>query len=573
MEKHKVNWGDWVTPSLILVTPFLNFLDYHAYGLARPESLLIIAILAGLGLCVSLTISLWSRVPFPVLRRWVPLRAGLLALVVVFFVDSQPDLRKPGINLLSDIFSDGGRCVPCIGSFFVIVFLLVFAAALPLGKNAGKVFAAVFAVMLVSTLLLPRAADDRRVIIRSETAIPATENTRSDLPVVVHIILDEQIGIEGIPGDLPGGMDLRAELRDFYVENGFRVFGRAFSQYVNTGDSLSNLVNAAAQSRGERFVTPFRSTAGAGYIMSENAWFERLDAMGYRFHVYQSDYLDFCAKTYRISSCTNYPANGVAVLRDMEAPTTTRVALVFGYFLQPLSFFSFVNGLPSSLRNHGKEPQTVEVAPDRWNPAALSAPWAKLAAERLIDDLRMAEPGTVYFAHLLLPHRGFVLDENCGLKQDPGSWYDHPHLGLVSGQRLSGQSRRERYIEYFKQVRCTRNLMGGVMEALEKSGSLDSATIVIHGDHGSRIAGLPPLEKHASRLTDTDMVDNFSVLFAIRSAGLEPAYESRVRSVQALFAEFAFGRPFGGERSVVFLRPTAGGPSADLIELPFPGFE
>lgn len=570
ISKYKVNWGDWLAPALILVMPFVNFLDYQAYGLLHPESLSIIAILAGSGLAVSLLISLWPRLPLPLLPWSLPLRPVFLALAVVFLVDFQPDLKKPVINLISEVISDGTRCVPCIGSYFTIVFLLVFAIAYVLQQNAGKVFAAAFAVMLATTLLLPRAAEDRRVIIRSESAVPATGAMRPDLPPIIHIVLDEHIGIAGVPQDLPGGTALRANLLDFYVGNDFRVYGEAFSQYVNTGNSLSNLMNGTAQPRGQLIMAP----SGPGYRVSENAWFDRLSARGYRIKVYQSDYLDFCAgEGHRIGSCTRYPANGIAVLRNLEAAMMTKIALLFDYFSQPSSFYGFANRFPSYLRNLRRDTGPSEAVPDRWQPAALSAPWAKMAAERLIDDLRKAEPGNAYFAHLLLPHRGFVMDENCRLKPDIDSWYDHPRLGLEPGQRLAGQSRRARYIEYFKQVRCALRTMGGVLEALSQSGVLDKAIVIVHGDHGSRIAGLPPHEIHASGLTRTDLADNFSVLFAIRSPDLKAGYDSSVRSAQALFAELAYGRPIDDERAVVFLAPIAGGPTATLVEYPLLDFE
>lgn len=63
--------------------------------------------------------------------------------------------------------------------------------------------------------------------------------------------------------------------------------------------------------------------------------------------------------------------------------------------------------------------------------------------------------------------------------------------------------------------------------------------------------GLSPLELHVSGLTRTDLSDSFSVLFA----------------------ELAYGRPIEDERAVIFLTPTAGGPSAPLVEYPFPDFE
>lgn len=569
IEKGKGDWADWLAPTLILVTPFVNFLDYHAYGLLHPESLVVIAFLAALGFAGGMLTATWRYLPLPMVPWSLPLQPVFLALALVYFVDFQPDLKKPLIHLISLVFSDGARCVPCIGSYFVAVFLLIFAIACVLGRNVGRVFTAVFAVVLATTMLFPRPAEDGRVINQTKPTELVGEATRDDLPVVVHIVLDEHIGIEGLPDELLGAEALRRDLRDFYVDNGFRVYGRAFSQYVNTGNSLSNLVNGTAQSRGELFMIPITTNSRPRYVVAQNAWFDRLTTQGYLINVYQSEYLDFCAdEAHRIVSCSSYPVSGAAVLRDLQATTGMKMSLLFGYFLAPSSFNGLVKRIPQYLRNLR---QTPAGAPDRWQPAALSAPWGMKAAERLAADLRTAKPGTAYIAHLLLPHRGFILDETCRLKPDPESWYDHPRLGLAHGQRLSDQARQNRYQEYFKQVRCAGSVMDGVLNALSQSGFLDRAIVIVHGDHGSRIAGLPPVEFHSSELTETDLADNFSALFAIRAPDLEAGYDSSRRSVQALFADLVLGQPISGERTVVFLAPRGGGPGADLVEYPLPG--
>lgn len=571
ISRRNINWGDWLAPALILVTPFVNFLNFHSYGLFRPDSLLAVTILAGLGLVASLSMTLWPQVRLPFLPWPVLLRPLVIALGMVFLVDFQTGMKTQFIGWISRIFSDGDQCDLCTLLMFGIVFLLFFAIAYALKRNAGIVFATIFAVILAAIIVLPQTSEARRMINESDIAVPAAETNRPDLPPIVHIVLDEQIGIEGLPEDVPGGAALRADLLDFYIDNGFRVYGAAFSQYHNTADSIANLVNATVRHRRLQFVTP----SGFGYTVTENAWFDQLSAQGYRIHVYQTDYLDFCGgKGHRIAKCTTVPATGIAVLEDLEIAASEKVALLISKFSKRSSFRGFAIRLPSYLRSFRPNTETpFEVVPDRQRHVSLGAPWAKIGAERLIDELGKVESGTAYFAHLLLPHRGFVLDENCRMKPDLGSWYDIPSLGLKSGQRLTGSSRRARYIEYFKQVRCARRMIEEVLEALSRSGALDKAIIIVHGDHGSRIAGLLPLQSHASSLTRLNLIDSFSTLFAIRSPGLPARYDSSARSVQALFAELVYGRPIDDERAVVFLTPREDGPDAPFGEYPFPGFE
>lgn len=325
ISKREVNWGDWLAPALILVTPFVNFLDYHHYGLLNPDSLLALSILAGLGLIGSLLITLRPQVRLPFLPWPLSLRPLVIAAAMIFLFDFQPDLKKPVIAWISRIFSDGTRCVPCIISFFGIVFVVFFSIAYALKRNAGTVFATACAVTLIATILLPPTAGGRPITVRSDIPATAAATPRPDLPPIIHIVLDEHIGIEGVPTDLPGGPALRDDLLDFYVDNGFRVYGKAFSQYRNTGDSLSNLVNGTAQPREKLFMAP----SGLGFAVTENAWFDQLSAQGYRIQVYQTDYLDFCSgRGHRIAKCVSAPATGLAVLEGAEIAIAPKVAFI-----------------------------------------------------------------------------------------------------------------------------------------------------------------------------------------------------------------------------------------------------
>jgi hypothetical protein len=383
----------------------------------------------------------------------------------------------------------------------------------------------------------------------------------------VHIVLDEQIGVEGIPGDVPGASELREEMKDFYLANGFRLYGRAFSPYYNTENSLSNLLNGTLLARDLPSLTPLER----GYSLDENAWFGLLGERGYRIRVYQTDFLNFCAGGGAIVECTTYPANGIAAARDMDTAILTKTGVLFDNFTDPSTVNTLFEGLGYFLDNYeGDGKWKSEIDAVSRQPVGLGALWSKTILERLTGELRAAKPGDAIFAHLLLPHRGFVLDETCRLKPDPGDWYDHPNSGIKLGQRLSAASRSARYVAYFKQIRCTQRLLGKMMEALSEAGVLDRAMVIVHGDHGSRITGTPPIGEYAAGLTRMDLVDSFSTSFAIRSPGVKPGYDTSVRSVQALFAELALRRPLAEEPAVFYVTPDLRKPGTPMPEHPLP---
>ena len=72
------------------------------------------------------------------------------------------------------------------------------------------------------------------------------------------------------------------------------------------------------------------------------------------------------------------------------------------------------------------------------------------------------------------------------------------------------------------------------MAGLEETGRLDDATIVINGDHGSRISE----SLYVDYMNDDDLVANYASLFAVRAPGVAARIDNRFASIQDLFAKF-----------------------------------
>ncbi len=558
-------WGDWTAPSLIILTPFINFLGFNGYDLLRPECLVVIAALAGVGLSISALIA------------WKPrlLRPLLLAMVLAAFVDIYPELTVSTIEFVRRHWYAGlgyaqGHAVIVLGGF-----LPCFACLDALKRNAGTVLSTVFAVMLAASLWMPGGDKwQQRLEIESTVSGPAAGTRDQGLPPILHIVLDEQIGIEGLPGEMPGVAELRAELTDFYVGNGFRLYGRAFSHYLNTYNSLGNLVNGERRDQDMSFV----ARSDRRFVLTGNGWFDGLTAQGYEITVYQSHYLDFCAGQ-RVARCTTGSTSMIRALRNTDIGVTSKAIFIFRSFtaysvsayLWPLLVQEVSRRFGGDNEDFG-DGQQAEGAALRIRPPGLAPLLALPLMERLIEDLRDAAPGKAYFAHLLLPHRGFLLDETCRPKPDMDSWYDHTHLGMEADQRISDESRAARYTEYFKQVRCTHRLLGEALDALSEAGVMDDVIIFIHGDHGSRISSSPISARHRSRLTASDLVDGFSTLYAVRCPDLEPGYVGHVRSIQALFAEHALDRPLDSEAATIYLKQRWHSAGGRMLEHPMPDF-
>ncbi|MGH9385395.1 MAG: hypothetical protein ACRD2N_14025, partial [Vicinamibacterales bacterium] len=199
-----------VAPGLVLLTPFVALIKQYEYGFGRPE---ILICLGGFGLLSFILGALSS----------IGGRANVLVLAAVLtvFIDVQFAL---------DFWIYGFGKAKLLATASIVISILIWL----LRQHATQLITMVAATVLVSTLILPaNAARQWRV---SELG------PRANLPLIVHLILDEHIGVEGVPGGEPGAV-LRSDLRSFYLNTGFHVFGGAFSEHDETYRSMSHLFN------------------------------------------------------------------------------------------------------------------------------------------------------------------------------------------------------------------------------------------------------------------------------------------------------------------------------------------
>jgi arylsulfatase A-like enzyme len=164
----------------------------------------------------------------------------------------------------------------------------------------------------------------------------------------------------------------------------------------------------------------------------------------------------------------------------------------------------------------------------RIGPMALAELWPCA----LLADVRTANRDTLFFAHLLTPHYPYVYRADGSLRT-PHEWASDDRLGIGPDDRKEYQARYERYGE---QVRYVNRQIAGLLAPLRASGHYDSATIIIHGDHGSRIQLLKKGTGNAASRNDEDgqiepderdlpnLLSRFATLLALKlpdSAGPE----------------------------------------------------
>jgi hypothetical protein len=203
---------------------------------------------------------------------------------------------------------------------------------------------------------------------------------------------------------------------------------------------------------------------------------------------------------------------GLGVLEDSPLSTTDRAWIIASAYLRSSKLYLLVRAAYQGARDR-LTPFGVPVPRWRMLYPRVSSLNALRVARTVEEELRQAAPGRVVVAHLLVPHDPYVFDEQCRLKP-VAAWENTADLGR-SSRANTAEERLRRYEAYTAQTRCLYVVLGRLLDAIPEQVRAQS-TMVVHGDHGSRIVRHDP-EAPGRRVTPADLVDDHSTLFAIHS--------------------------------------------------------
>lgn len=481
---------------MLLGGPLLEYLRYHHYGLAAPEILLVGIVLVS---CASLLLLLTSLAP-----PWA--RIAAFTSCIFLYIDQQFGL-EPYVSF---------KLLP----FLILLGVLLFRSHLE----------KIVLVTLVTfhATLLPFSSQLRPSVRIVDDAMPDTT-----LPSIVHIILDEHLGIEGMPAEIDGLAALGEEIKGFYARQGFRLFGKTYSRFVHTSSSIAALLNGSRHASEEAFAI----LESESHQMRRNNYFQSIGDQGYRIRIYQSTYLDYCGLApVTVSLCSTYPANSIANLRYLDLPIIARIRLLSIYFLSNEShiYERLRNFYPTTPLDEGKRLQArAPIASPGWKGDRSHAGAAFSQLVQLEHDIAENSGGTLFFAHLLLPHYPYELDRNCNAYGSPSQRLDRVAYPQPYGN--SPTTRRVRYLYYGGQMRCLYRRLAEFMEGIASASGSDNMVIMIHGDHGSRIAIRDPRPWIAAELTEDDLRDSFSTIFAIKGPEITPGYDTSLVALDRIF--------------------------------------
>lgn len=527
----------WV-PLLAFLSPFINI--FQAISLPYPSvwTTAFLAILFLIAAVIGLVLAMLEK---PERKQGIKLsllRVLILGWVVIFALDISFNGHGQAMKLFTFV-ADLPKTdkIPVLIAIFMAFYLLLCGALWLVRERAAVILFTVFGSMALASVAEVAFGNEERDALAKEAELEVTAQVSSDENVTggnvapnnqasfIYIIVDEMIGAEGIDPTLPGGEDAYRIVRDFHNRFGFRLYGKTFSRHYKSAVSIPNTLNFDYLNVNDVQVN----------LLSDIKLFDKMKSRGYEPVVYQTVHINFCGAG-QVSRCETFDSFNPQNEYIHKKYQSHNLWKLFSMVVKAMkgSYFKAAASrvLPRVANMVGVDASIVQAS--RYELHGFEA-WF----DKFKNDVASSNRGSFYFFHLMAPHSPHVLNSDCELQPRwPNPYY------LLEEEKLTGadfdQARRGHYERYFEQVSCVYKKLDELMVAIDQSDDLRDATIVIHGDHGSRISSGQYLEF----INKQDFVDNYSSHFAIRSPEIDGGYDLRLVSVQRLIAEL-FGEEGG----------------------------
>ena len=475
----------WLIFLLLFALPVVRLLIRAEYGIFFPEIGIVAASFAALAvLLATLTRTLW-----------------------VFHLTAVLNIALLSVNAIQVEF------VPNVSPLWVVATLLA-GNAVAIYLFRGKFYAIVLIFLTGGFLADIGGYAGKHLTGRAIPEVATAAKTNH----VVHIIFDEAIGLGALPSDCASCIAARSQFQETLSRWNFRIYPNAFSNYGNTRDSISSLLNDRLLDRPGELI----SHETLRPFLNDNAYFDRYIAKQYDLRVYESDWIRFSAAKYPTIKAELYDVNSLKALHSMALSWLSRLRQIVAIYIRSDQFWWTYGGshLPTWL-----------TYTKRVGPLALANVWPV----HILNDYSHASKNTLFFAHLLHPHHPYVYRFDVSLR-NPDEWSDDWQLNIYDDQKPKYQ---RRYDAYCQQIQFLSHQIADFLSALKSTGHLESSTIIFHGDHGSRIRlfklserqgrrsenkGATSVPDHSrydyvSEPPERDVLNRFATLLAIRKPG------------------------------------------------------
>ncbi len=485
----------------VVIGPYLSFLAAHRYPLGRVECVVTLAAFA----------------------VWIAILAFVLRQRQLFALGLTTAFAAAGAVHLQRVLPSTAPPLPWF--YFAVLLAILYGLWMAMGDRLFQL-AAVFSLSVIGASLL----NGFHAPLNAANAHLPGHPVRGHF---VYIVLDEHLGVSGFPDDIPLCREARAEVQSLYLRYGFDVFPNAFSNYPVTLDSVPAILNRRLVRKDLEQVSGERIDRFGVYHFDTARFFDTFRRRGLSIDVTESQSMDFLGA--RPGTLIAYPDS---LSRMSEAPINwkDKATILMGRYQHSDPVFREFKGLLPFL-----------VGDRATYPLASAALWPR----ELLAHIVAAPRPTLFFVHLLLPHFPYLYRAD-GSIRPRSEWAEDQADG-----RLPDSAYLSRYNRYAEQVLFATSQMRSLLAALQSDHLLDSMTIVVHGDHGSRIRridtrGLAPDPSrrypiqafdYASTPAPQDLRDRFSALLAVKPpnqqrGSLVPDHSSVLRVLaQTIFHE------------------------------------
>lgn len=359
------------------------------------------------------------------------------------------------------------------------------------------------------------------------------------LPIVLHMAFDEMMSPGAITDDLPGGAETRQALHDLATRHGFRTFDAVYSRDFFSGVALPNLMETDYRADGRE--PPDNEIQS---IVPANSYFAEMGARGYRTIVFQTSHLNFCASR-DVDACETFDSFDSADVGRGRASVLRR-SLRLSHMLLTAYEPSYASTYGRTIlrRLSGLDDRAMSMLglQDRYDVQGFPRWFSRFA--RFVADVPR---GTHVFAHFMVPHAPYLLTLGCEIEETSSAGY------YLRTRYADGTERKEArlhyYDKYLAQLRCLQQKLDELLSAVRTVQRFHDATIVIHGDHGSRISAGNVIED----LEPQDLIDNYATYFAIKAPGVRTGIDCSFLALPQAFRRY--------------LAPTGASPLAEPIPL------
>lgn len=499
-----------IAPILCLLAPITLFLTSNNYPLLREEVGLLFLVTTLLGLLVTLARRVFGF--------------GFANVLIFIFFLSAIIIIYPFNTVYSVL------------AFALFCSLFIFLA----GDSTAKLIAiaAFIHISITLTIFLPvRHEDTNAQVAKTQSSMISRE---SDLAPLLHIVLDEFTGLKGFPDELAYSGIVRKQLAEYFVNNDFKIYSNAYSQYLKTINSLPNLFNFTS---GDASLAGLKVHPSNAHSLEKNNYFKYLQDLGYTINVYQTDYLDFCkTPSIKIDNCRTYELNPTRVVAASNVSAWQKSVFLLKSILDSSTSVRMLRLEYLRFR----EKQNLHLP----NWPAGNSKTGPLAALPLVNDLtqrlRTIRRSEAYFVHLMIPHFPYIFRKDCSVRPRVNEWLNRVPFEVADRlddathgleEQNDEESRLLRYQLYIDQILCTKKILDEFFQVIKERGQWNDIIILVHGDHGTRIFRKIPTIENYHDLSSDDYRDAYSTLFAVKNDFLQPGLDNRKLPLQTLLAQ------------------------------------